>query len=95
MSDLSPQREHQDKWLNSLTADELRKWIRKNSCLCDMAGICNGCALADARYKNKRLASEVDRTEDMVKWLRRNFSGVGDQWDTRWNRLTPAKIAER
>ena len=41
---------HRDKWLDSLTLDELKKWVRKNSCLCDMAGICNACELADLKF---------------------------------------------
>ncbi len=30
--------------------------------------------------------TEATKTQDMVKWLRRNFSAVGDQWDIRWSR---------
>jgi len=46
---------HQDRWLESQNAEQLREWIRKGSCLCDMAGICNGCKLADAEAEIRRL----------------------------------------
>ncbi len=63
-----PRQEHQDKWLDSLSADELRKWIRKKSCLCDMAGICNGCARADAEYRsNTMLAALKDAVSRFAK----------------------------
>lgn len=47
MAATSEQKAHQDRWLDSLTLEELKSWVRKNSCLCDMAGICNGCLLSD------------------------------------------------
>jgi len=53
-------RAHQDKWLASQTAEELRNWIRKNACLCDMAGICNGCKRADAEYEARQLRKQLD-----------------------------------
>jgi hypothetical protein len=34
---------------------------------------------------------EIHRYEEMVEWLRRNFSAVGEEWDTRWARMEPAK----
>ena len=55
----SPEQIKQHKWLKSLSADELRKWIRKNSCLCDGAGICNGCALADAEREVRALKKRL------------------------------------
>ena len=51
---------HRDAWLDSLTLDELKKWVRQNSCLCDMAGICNGCKRADAEYENRWLWKCID-----------------------------------
>jgi hypothetical protein len=50
----SEEQQHQDKWLESQSAEELREWIRKNSCLCDMAGLCDGCHLADLQYKLRK-----------------------------------------
>lgn len=45
------EREHRDCWLDSLSKEELLRFVRKNSCLCDMAGICNGCKLTDLEYR--------------------------------------------
>ena len=41
------QRQHRDRWLDKQSAVQLRQWIRKNACLCDMAGLCSACQLAD------------------------------------------------
>jgi hypothetical protein len=70
MSDFwNPEQQHQNKWLDSQAADELRKWIRKNSCLCDMAGICNGCALADAEAAARKAQTEMEGLRDSVREL--------------------------
>jgi hypothetical protein len=59
------EQEHQEKWLASLSLEELKKWVRKNSCLCDMAGICNGCQLSDLEsLTGVRADDPIDEDKD-------------------------------
>ena len=79
MSNLEP-KTHQDRWLNSLTVEELRDWVRKNSCLCDMAGICSGCLLANAEQEQREAR-------------RRAMSNLGPgHWKTQWVLIGDAMI---
>lgn len=61
--------EHQDKWLDSLSLEELKKWVRKNSCLCDMAGRCSGCQLADAQFMVRKYEKTLE------------YIASGEHWD--------------
>lgn len=72
---------HQQRWLSTQDADSLRERIRKNSCLCDMAGICNGCQLADTEARIREMLDSVGL--DAAKELERTMAALREIADRR------------